>query len=588
VVTRLRGLVLRAAFAAACLFLFLPAAALGHASLVDSSPSRGAELETSPKQVVFEFSEPVEASFGALKVFDPSGKEVDTGQPFQPGGNENKLAAAITPKLEDGLYTAVYRVISADSHPVAGGIVFSVGEAGPGSGKTISELLAASETGPVTDAAFWLDRWIAYLAIAAAIGALSFLLMLWAPALRDQAGQTGGQALSALAVEAAGPTRILLLAAVAAGLITSAAALPLQGAVAAGSDFWSALDPGVIGDVIDTRFGSAVALRLPAWLLLIPLAITASRAFSDRRPSRRLPVPSAVAGAVLLVVSPALAGHAATVDPGWLMLSANVAHVAAMAFWTGGLLALIVILPAVTRRLASDLDRSRILTSFLIRFSGLALVAVALIAASGSIQAILQLDAPGDLWQTAYGRALSAKIVLFIALIVLASLNRQKLIPALVRRKQHGLGPGAPGRSVRRNLRLEVALAVVVLAATAALVASTPPATGTDGPVSGSVPVGNERLDYTVDPALQGSNEVHLYIFDNDDGAPVDVDSLEINFALPDSAIPPVEAEARRAGPGHFVVPSAMLAVRGDWLAEVAVRFSRFEAGLAEFEVPVE
>jgi copper transport protein len=296
---------------------------------------------------------------------------------------------------------------------------------------------------------------------------------------------------------------------------------------------------------------------------------------------------AAVTGAVFLVVSPGLAGHAAAVDPVWLMLSSNIVHVAAMAFWTGTLVALVVILPAVTRRLADDRDRMRILAGFLLRFSLLALVAVAVIAVSGTIQAILQMDAVSELWQTPYGRALSVKILLFLLLIGLGAANRKRVIPALVERKQRGLAPGAPGRSIRRNLRLEVWLAVLVLAATAALVSSTPPAGGIEGPISGSVPVGNERLDYTVDPALQGSNEVHLYIFDNDDGAPLEVDSLEVTFALPDSDIPPVEAEASRAGPGHFVVPSAMLAVEGDWTAEVSVRFSRFEADVARFEAAI-
>lgn len=573
--------------ASAALMLLLPGTAFGHASLVGSTPQRGAELKASPPEVVFEFSEPVEASFGAVKVFDSAGEEVQSGEPFRPDGDETKLATTLPAGLADGLYTSTYRVISADAHPISGGIVFSVGEGGPGSGKTISELLEGSEAGPVTDAVFWLDRWIAYLAIAVAVGVLSFLLILWTPALRAGGPAQTGAILGDRAEDAAGPSRSLLIAAVVSGLITSAVAIPLQGAVASGTDFWSALDPGVIGDVIDTRFGTVVALRLIAWLLVLPLAFAAVRAFSARQPLRSLPVVAALAGAVFLVISPGLAGHAATRDPVWLMLTSDAVHVAAMAFWTGTLVALLLVLPAVTRRLADGRDRSRILTSFLLRFSALALVSVALVAVTGTIQAIVQLDSVSELWQTGYGRALSAKIVLFLLLIGLGAANRRRIIPALVERRERDQEPGPPGVSLRRNLRLEVGLAVLVLAATAALVSYTPPAVGTDGPVSGSVPVGVERLDYTVEPALQGSNEVHLYIFDNQDGAPLDVESLEISFALPDSDIPPVVADASRAGPGHFVVPSAMLAVAGDWTAEVSVRFSRFEADVTEFEVAI-
>ena len=579
------GLVIAAS--AAILLLVLPGTAFGHASLIGSTPERGAELRNAPEAVVFEFSEPVEASFGAIKVFDSAGDEIQMGEPFRPAGDGSRLAASLPTSLPDGLYTSTYRVISADSHPVSGGIVFSIGEAGPGSGRTISQLLEGSEAGPVTDVAFWLDRWLGYLAIAVAVGALGFLLALWGPALRVEQLTSAGGVLIERAGNAADRTRRLLSAAIAAGLIASVFAIPLQGAVAAGTDFWSALDLTVINDVIDTRFGAVFALRALAWLLLLPLAFMASRAFSTGRPLRSLPVLAAAAGAVFLVVSPALAGHAATREPVWLMLSSDVVHVAAMAFWTGTLVALMVILPAVTRRLPNDLDRIRVLTDFLLRFSTLALVSVALIAATGVIQAIVQLDSVADLWQTAYGRALSVKILLFLLLIGLAAANRRRLIPALVERRERGLAPGPPGMSIRRNLRLEAVLAAAVLAATAAMVSYTPPASGGEGPLSGSVPVGSERLDYTVDPALQGSNELHLYIFDDLDGAPLEVDSLEVTFALPDSDIPPVDAEASRAGSGHFVVPSAMLAVKGDWIAEVSVRFSRFESETSEIEVPI-
>ena len=44
-------------------------------------------------------------------------------------------------------------------------------------------------------------------------------------------------------------------------------------------------------------------------------------------------------------------------------------------------------------------------------------------------------------------------------------------------------------------------LVTVVLAVTAALVSYPPPSTGNVGPVSGSVKVGADLLEYTVDPA---------------------------------------------------------------------------------------
>jgi copper transport protein len=141
---------------------------------------------------------------------------------------------------------------------------------------------------------------------------------------------------------------------------------------------------------------------------------------------------------------------------------------------------------------------------------------------------------------------------------------------------------------MRSNLRVETALVVAVLAASAALVGYPPPESVQSGPVSGNTLVGSDRLDYTVDPARVGPNEIHLYLFDDETGAPVDVNSMEAAFSLPESGIPPIDAELRKAGPGHYTAPSAMLAVPGGWRAEVTVRLSRFDQLSTTFEVPVE
>ena len=136
-------------------------------------------------------------------------------------------------------------------------------------------------------------------------------------------------------------------------------------------------------------------------------------------------------------------------------------------------------------------------------------------------------------------------------------------------------------------LRVEVMLVIAVLGVTAALVSYPPPDAIQAGPASGAVVVEGKRVEYTVDPARVGSNEVHIYVFDDKSGAPAPVRSMEISFSLPDAGIAPIEADARRAGPGHFVVPSAMLGVKGEWLADVAIRLSQFEEPIAEFKVEV-
>ena len=156
------GLLLAAFFAASA------GPASGHAVLEGSSPPRGAELAEAPSEVNFTFNEPVEASLGAVRVFDTEGNEVQDGELERPGGSAEVVGATLPDDLRDGIYTATYQVVSADSHPISGGITFTVGNPESGGaafvqGKTISELLAQNEAGKVTEVAFWADRWIGYL-----------------------------------------------------------------------------------------------------------------------------------------------------------------------------------------------------------------------------------------------------------------------------------------------------------------------------------------------------------------------------------------------------------------------------------------
>jgi len=156
----------RAALVAAALALVLPAlvpaAASAHATLEGTSPARGATLAHAPAEVQFRFDESVEASFGALHVFDSRGREVQTGAAFHPGGRGSVVAVRLEPGLRNGAYTATYRVISADGHPVSSGFVFTVGDA-VAPAQSLDQLLAAGgRTGRITNSALSVARGTQY------------------------------------------------------------------------------------------------------------------------------------------------------------------------------------------------------------------------------------------------------------------------------------------------------------------------------------------------------------------------------------------------------------------------------------------
>jgi copper transport protein len=586
----------------------LPATAAAHAVVEETRPARGAALETAPARVSVTFDEPVESSFGALRVFDSEGERVDVGDVLRPGGDA--VAVELADDLPDGPYTATYRVVSADSHPVDGGFVFTVGRSGGVPAVSVADLLADSDAGPVTEIAFGAARAVGYAAIALLAGGAAFVLLAWLPALRrsaehanapatvpPDAGRSGAGVspagrwtVAAAAFEARAGT--LLVAAALAGLAATALGIVLQAATATGGSFWSALDAGLVHDVLNTCFGDVWKLRFTAFGALVPLLLflppLGGPVLAGRRPRIGAARAAAIAVALAyLVVSPALGGHAGAGDDSAWLVPLDTVHVAAMSAWVGGVALLTLAVPAATR-LLDPADRTRLLAAVVARFSTLALASVAALLASGVAQSVLHLDALANLVDTAFGRAILVKSAIFATLVALGAHNRRRSQPALARLAAEGAAPGRSGLVLRRALRAEVALMVAVLAVTAALVSYSPSAGMASGPFAGSADLGPARLELTVDPARVGRNAVHVYLFDRRTGVQYDAPrALSITASEPERDIGPLALRVRKAGPGHYTVPRADLTPGGDWELTARARISEFEELRAELEVPI-
>jgi copper transport protein len=581
--------VIRRALALAMLALAAaPAAASAHATLLGTVPARGAQLQRAPAQVDFRFDESVEAAFGSLKVFDPQGNQVQAGDAFHPGGRGTHVAVKLKPGLKDGTYTATYRVISADGHPVSSGFVFSVGDAAPAT-KSVDALLAGGSTGRITNSAFAVVRAIQYGSIALGLGALAFLVLCWFPGLRAAAG--AGPTWQAASDAFAFRTQRIIVSACLAGLLSGIAALVLQGAVGEGSTFWLAAKPEVVNEVLGTRFGTAWGLASLGWALAL-VAMAIQRPLPRLQPASvgatglALPSPRLLALAVPLVALaflPAMGGHTSVQSPVPLLLPANVLHVLAMSAWLGGIAVLVFALRAATSQLEPG-DRGRLLTAVVSRFSTLAGVAIAVLLASGIVQGIVEVRTFLHLLDTAFGRAVLIKVVVAVGIVALGYVNRRRLLPALRRSDT----PGRAGVRLRRLLIIELVLGAIALAATGALSTYAPSIAVSSGPYATSALMGPLRLEVTVDPARVGPNQLHLYLFDRKTGAPFDeTKEIRVTAALPDKGIAPIAMTPHVAGPGHFVVDGASLGVKGKWAMSVVDRVSDFDEYEARFSAPI-
>jgi len=564
----------------ACAALLTSApAALAHAQLLGTSPASGATVQRQPAEVIFQFNQNVGGTLGAVRVYDAQGDEVDNLAVSHPEGQEHWMGVGLKSGLPDGTYTATYRVISADTHIVYGGLVFNIGHAGAAPKFTVAGLIGRNKSGKVTEIAFGLARGLDYLTIALLLGSLAFVLVAWLPGFAAVAdAEPEWQAASRMFAKR---MRSLLSVVVGLGVLVSVLGILLQGASAAGVSLWASLKSTILQNTLESRFGEVWGLRAIDWLALGALLLLAKAL--PRRVLLGLTVPCAA----YLAITPALSGHASIQSPTLLFFPSDVLHVLAASVWVGGIACLLLALPAATRALQSS-QRSRLLLATLARFSPLALTCVIVIAVTGVVQAYIDVRSLDGLLHTTYGALIIVKVSLLALLICLGAVNRERVIPALKRIAAADGPPGGVGVLARRTMRGELALMLCVFGVTAALISYAPPIDAASGPFSTNTTIGPAELELTVEPAKVGLNTIHLYLIDAKTGVQfTETKELTVTARLPSKGIGPLPLKANLAGPGHYVLNSAVLSPEGTWSIEIIDRISEFEQNTRTVKVPI-
>ncbi|HVW90871.1 MAG TPA: copper resistance CopC family protein, partial [Gaiellaceae bacterium] len=139
--------------------LAFPGAAYAHATLISTSPSFRAELQTGPRQIRIHFDQTVKVVAKSMQVLDAKG--VNHAYDARAVGTD--LIASVRP-LKTGQYTIRWQAMSADTHVVSG--VWTFGVQVPAA--PIEEAYGAG--GPTTRE--HVVRWLWFLGIALTIGAL--------------------------------------------------------------------------------------------------------------------------------------------------------------------------------------------------------------------------------------------------------------------------------------------------------------------------------------------------------------------------------------------------------------------------------
>jgi copper transport protein len=528
------------------------APAWAHATLTSTDPPKNGVVAESPSKLSLTFNENVEVSFGAIRVYTCDGKRITTEAPHHASASDHTVELS-TPKLDPGVYLVAWRVISADAHPVNGTYSFRVGPgAAPSVNGCATEANAKSST--TVGVLFGIARVGVFAGLALLIGGVVFLVLI--------ARRTHAARLTRGAVWAGW---VLLV-------VSTIAALMLQGPYAAGAGIGDAVKWTVVHDVLTTRFGHVTEVRL-LLLLVVAAALLPFMSSFDRE--RGVPVwwlVIAVPVAALLAATPGYAGHAATGDWTIFAVPLDTIHVLAMSVWLGGLA--VLLLTAFGGGFSGGLRRA------LVTFSRLAFWCVIVLIVSGLFASWRQVGFSIDGYtSTSYGNILLVKLAIVAVLIGVAAVSR-----SIVRR--HRSAPlDAPDSAIaaidertvvglRRSVGIEVMLGIAVLAVTAVLVNAQPARSElTPKLFSGSVAAGTGdsamTISVTIDPARVGLNTIHVYTL-TPKGADLNIRDMSAKLVSEDGTTS-VPANLVRAGPNHFLTNDATITVAGTYKMEVQV-----------------
>ncbi len=568
--------------AAACLLAALAAWALvprpadAHAILVRSDPPVNARLQDPPPLVSGFFSESLDTRLSSLKVIDGSGERVDSGQTSF-GPEDTRMYTEIPQALPPGFYAVLWETLSSvDGHLLKGSYPFTVvnADGSEPSGPHPSAGGTAGYTGGSPKPDSVATKWTGLVAAMALVGSLAFAAWVAGPmtgapakAARRHLGRVAWPAVAVLAV-------------------VGAAELLLQARRLGGLD--------LTDEALRTVWGERWIER-QAVLGALAAALFASDRL--RRAGQKGPSDAflwiTLAGGLGYLLLVAMVSHGNAVPGSFWAVGADFLHLAAGAVWIG-MLAQIVLFLVWLRNNVPEGNRAKLLAGSLQRFSAVAATSVAVLMATGAINGLSQVPDVEAMFDTAYGRTLTLKLGIMLALLVVAGVNA-----FFLRARAVEDGSDEQTRRLTTATRIEIGLGLAVLLAAAVLIQY--PASRQERDAEANVQTtqvvvgydelqdtGPAQVNLTISPKAVGNNSFRVYIFPPSDGSELgEIQRVRLRFKPPDPSQGPSQVIAEPIGFNGYKAVGPFFTNAGAWEVAVDIRRRDVEDVTALFRVAV-
>ncbi|MHB8596274.1 MAG: copper resistance protein CopC [Ktedonobacteraceae bacterium] len=441
-ITSIQMRVFVALFIAVCFILAFPGTSEAHAILFQSDPAANAVLIVPPDQVRLWFSESLNPAFSTVAVVNEANQRIDNHDAQISPDNTSEMDVTLPPNLSPGVYVVVWRSdANDDGHILTSSFEFTIANPDgtipilkPGTllGQNVlgGDDLSGQYTGQLDGPTLFNLLVITLVELGAVfwVGASIWLLFILQPVseAHPELQESNRHIQQRFEQRWLFPVLLVLLLANGGELVGQALTIT-------GGDWKAAFNLALLGELI-TSSSSGIFWLIRVILLLLAVRL-AFYHFQFKHPPRFMQTFLSWANLLLglaLFIAIAMSSHAASVTGNLMLLAVIVdwMHLIAAALWVGGIMTIATIYLPILRRQPSVKQAPSLLT-VLPSYSPWAIAGIVMMAVTGPFSATVHLASWMQLLTTAYGRALSIKVLLVGVLLLTSAIHVFWLRPRL-------------------------------------------------------------------------------------------------------------------------------------------------------------
>jgi len=484
-------------------------------------PNLASNSPTGTTEIIAFFSEPVDINFSEIKVLDSNGNQIDNRDTRYYEGESSLVVT--TPPLEDGIYTASTKVLSkVDGHLVPSAFLFAVGDVviDPSllEQERPSEVIFLPEAGA---------RFPGLVGQTIILGAVIASLTIWGTQNKQIIKEEIDK------IEPFHHNKFMSITGIGLMLIFVSNILMIA--------MQSIRLEASIMDAIQTDFGFTWIVRMSITVILLGVWF-----WLDRKKilSKRNQIPFLISSLALISTSSMIGHGAASGETGALLL--DYIHNLVAAVWIGGIFYFVsALLPTLSH--LKENNREKMSLVLIPRFSIAFIISVGIVIITGpTLMWFLESDV-GLISESVYGQLIFLKIILAGIMVGLGGVfqfNVQKNAE-----KNFSSGKISVYRKLKRSLKIEAVLGIILLGSVALLTNGTLPAGEIQKVDAQEIIYGfntvefseNAKFDINITPFSSGTNTIVVKVTDFEDKPLYDSNEVKVKISNPSKNISPIE-----------------------------------------------